>query len=573
MFAHSKKIAIALRIFILSGVVFQAMNAFAQLNTGLSFYAPPRALGVFEVTQYPGRSAHDLKERTLGPIYYSYTVAPSHAVVANQPVEHRISIQNTSWTTQDVSLQLYGNNYPLSLYGQYIRLEPWVSYSIRFWHQPASGYFSGRIDYTMMIQSASHGYKTATWPIYVFPAQPVAGSATVATTAYPSYQVAWIEPGNLFAGFYGRTIFPDVYLAYLRHLKSIGVRTLVLAYSEYNIGSEQCAYYKNTGFSGYPFCSRLAIYDYMGSAYYDVATGTTHDVSGGFDVVERTLSYADQLNMKVIIGLGKAQDENFGVDLAAYLFMIPSATINGPLSANLEARKQNIIQKETQVATDIWRSYGNHKSFYGFYLTHETNCLDHLRIHNYDPLAREIRRIMPPDKLIMVSPPLLSQACTSGQSLASEISQLEADIVAYQDGAGAGIAPNYAGYPTTTWNAWNAIYSMPTYFAQRALAHAQTNKHIWSNLELWRMTGVSGYSSNGAYSGTWYEASTQINSAAPYVGQIMVNEGLRYFYPSCQKGLKLPTEPIGQSYAAQAWYDYDLRLRPAFATPMNAAIP
>lgn len=514
----------------------------AAATSAVSPYTPAPNLASFNVREIAGMpAAIDQTAAAFAEVHFAFTVAPAHSVVENQPVELRANVYTTSTQPVGINLQYYasGNSgyFALAASAYWLVLQPHTQYLVTFWYVPGMAGYLGNVTFYALAQQSASAWKSLTWPVDVFPTQPLFGGVT---NAFPAFHVVWIEPGALAPGVVLRRHGPvtaAAYTDYITQLHERGVGTLVLAYSQSVLGDVPCAFYTRRDYSGLPFCNAGIPYD----------------------VVEQTLARADALGMKVIVGLGQAGGDTFTLELASYYGQHPSVFPN--LSPALAAKKAHILELQTRIAQDIWRHYGKrHASFYGFYLGLESNCHDQVTTHNYNPLAATLRRLSGADKVLMVSPPLLDKACTRvSQSLRDLILQTDADIIAYQDGAGAGTVINLGtdgvrSNDDLTLNTFNAQNTLNTYIANFTwlmLQHQHTGRHIWSNIETWRMTGPT-YSAVDASTGASYQLDAQVLYASLYVGQLMLNEGTRYFYAPGSP-LTLADGHAAQT-VSQAWY-------------------
>lgn len=255
------------------------------------------------------------------------------------------------------------------------------------------------------------------------------------TPALPLLLAGWCDPGALVEGWgYSRErpVTEQDIRDEIDAMQRIGMNTVIITYVEY-------------GLSFYP--SQVLSYPYF-----------------GLDVVEIMLSQADQNGMHAFLGLGRGED--------IYLLWYG---LNDP------ARLQTGVEFSAKVARELWQLYGHHPSFYGWYLTHEMNDLAKASRY-YDPVADSCHAFSP-DKPVLVAPagtPIINREL---------LRQSHVNIFAYQDAVGAG----YKNY-SYTYDSEIRIADLDSVFSRYANWHKGTDKHIWSDLEIWRAAKETGYS-------------------------------------------------------------------------------
>lgn len=297
------------------------------------------------------------------------------------------------------------------------------------------------------------------------------------TPALPYLQGAWIESFAAIRDCQGpdRAATERNLRDSIDAMKRLGMNVLIIAYVEYQ------------GTFFYP--SEIEFYD------HDVkrmARGREHP----FDVVGTVLSQADKNGMHVFLGIGRGGD--------TYLLWEFE-------KAGWKERNAAALDLGRWVAKELWDRYHHHPSFYGWYFTHEMNDLAKASAY-YDPLA-DFCHSLSPDKPVLVAPagtPLITP-----QSLAAS----RVDIFAYQDAVGSGYVPH-----KNTFNPENRIAMLDTIYAKYRDWHAGTNKHLWSDLEIWEMDGSQGY--GGSYPPTFRRVKRQIEIEAKYVQMLT---GYAYF--------------------------------------------
>lgn len=319
----------------------------------------------------------------------------------------------------------------------------------------------------------------SSWDLEVIPSE---------TRALPILSAAWIEPGAYIDGIYdqARPIRSRDVRDDMDSMHAVGIDTVVFTYSEYLL-------------AGW-------------GAFYDTSLPELAESSAEFDVLEAVLDAAERNGQHVYVGLGRGDD--------LYLTY---------LGFNDPARVAAGLDWAERLSTDIWKKYGDSEAFYGWYLTHE--AADIAGANNfYDPITEYLRGFSP-DKPVMVAP--------SGTPVASNavISSSEADVFAYQDAVGAGyIGPtasclpacegphtNFSSGYAYTFNPENRIADLGLLFETYSTWHTDSDKVIWSDLEVWEMAGPA-YS--GAYAASFDRVIQQIDAQAPHVDLISA-----YAYP------------------------------------------
>jgi hypothetical protein len=181
------------------------------------------------------------------------------------------------------------------------------------------------------------------------------------------------------------------------------------------------------------------------------------------------------------------------------------------------------------MATDLNSQYGNRKSFEGWYLAHETNCLD-VGANYFYPISAFLKTIS--NKKVMISPTVDARMCFGGSLLdfATNYKGL-IDIYSYQDTVGAGTihVNGYGAYYYSLAARNQRIYQLVNsgLLYSLKLIHAQTGTEFQINAEGWEMDGSVGY--GGAYAGDWSRIQTQLNAYSTYTENIMLNEGFLLF--------------------------------------------
>lgn len=516
-------------------------NTHAQILPAITPAAQPGTLSVFESdASIPYTVDRYLSQNNTSNVFSSFSIAPSHVVLRNQLVELRLYLLNTGSAARDVNVQFYFNSVAplnkLMVSPRTITLRPYKDNLLRIWISPY--YFPGK--QTLIANISGSGISTVNREQKIFVAEPLtlAGGKPASS---PFATTIWIEPGAMLTGMVPRisltpygynpyfsmlnlgytgpalmanttSISSEHYFNYLAWLKFTGIRTIVIAYSEYQNKK----------------------YFHQASA----AIPNAENVIPSFDFLDFTLSSAQTLGMNVIVGLNKGGEENLFVTVNEQLQRPGQlARPTSDLPQETKNKVSAVRNGQTQLAKDLWTKYGyRYRSFYGFYLAHESNCFDQISELNYNPLATEIRKFMPLDKVIKISPPIISRSCGSTEPMNQQIAASKADVISYQDGVGAGFVSTN-GYPEKTFNYQRSINGLTALYTEKAQWHNGSNRHIWANIEIWRYIQhpevplANDYSQKDSFSAPLSELRSQIELAQPHTGQLMINEGLRYFHP------------------------------------------
>ncbi len=317
------------------------------------------------------------------------------------------------------------------------------------------------------------------------PSQAAAAPAPVSTTAIATpvqlaasarhavaddrrFHGVWVEPGAiaLVAKDPSRPTLEKVTRESVRAMHEIGATTIILAYAEQN------------GVFYYP--SAIEYHD------RDLKR-TVKGADCPFDVYGTVLDEADRLGLHVFLGLGRSGDT-----LLLWEFDKPG----------WDERNQRASEIGRRVAAELHQRYSRHRSFHGWYLTHEMNDLAKASAY-YDPVADDCHKLSP-EKPVLAAPagtPIITKEL---------LARSKVDIFAYQDAVGAGYVPYIYTYtPERRLALLNDAYR------QYAQWHAGTGKRIWSDLEIWEMDGTQGYS--GAFAASFERVKRQMELEAPHV--------------------------------------------------------
>ena len=336
----------------------------------------------------------------------------------------------------------------------------------------------------------------------------VVGSPTV---GQPRFSGAWIEPGAAIQ------TAPDTTPAGIeKHIRAsvdamhaLGIRFLILAYAEAG------------GVFYYP--SRLTYMDRAGGTTavpLPTSEGANQKTStGGSDVYGIVLSQAQKRGMAVFVGLSRGGDMHL-----LWEFDKPGWT----------ERNAVALRIGEAMAHELHARYGHYRSFYGWYFTHEVSDLAKAAAY-YDPLARYCRALAP-ERVVLIAP--------SGTPIGSReiIARSEVDIICYQDAVGTGYIPYQY-----TWNPERRIAMLEEIFTRYQSWHEGTDKHIWSDLEVWEMDGKSGYTN--PYPPSFARVKRQLEIEAAHVPVLTAYAWHGYLHPPLAKGkVDLRARTLYQDY-------------------------
>ncbi len=283
------------------------------------------------------------------------------------------------------------------------------------------------------------------------------------TKALPFFDTAWLEPLCYCMGKDKMKSSPEDVSQYLRVLKSVGIHSVIITYTE--------SLYNGIG-PFYP--SELPEFKELPAAL-------------DYDFVGAVLEESDRSGMNVFVGLGRGDD-----------LML---TWDGFLD---KERFNKQIDYSIRLASELWKAYGHHISFYGWYIAHEADDLS--RANNYyNPVSSHLHALNAA-KPVMIAPagtPIIDS---------NILNSCDYDIIAYQDAVGSGYIPY-----VNTFEQERRILMLHDIYHRYEKAHIGTNKHIWTDLEIWKMDGPE-YSK--AYASSYHQIARQIEIERCYVDSI-----------------------------------------------------
>lgn len=285
------------------------------------------------------------------------------------------------------------------------------------------------------------------------------------TRALPILTGGWIDPAALDSYQQKQLPTEEDVRGYVDAFHDIGINVLILTYSE------------------------LIMSD-MG-AYWPSKLPELQKQTFPWDPVGTIIDQAAKNGQHVIVGPGRGED----LHLLWGGFDEPDRVRAG-------------VHFTNRKVAELWNLYGHYPSFYGWYISHEAN--DIAKANRYYNEVADFMREFSPDKAIMISPsgtPMLSPEVISGSRY---------EMFVYQDAVGSGYIPY-----ENTWNPFRRIEMLEEVYTHYAEMHEPTRKHLWSNLEIWRMDGPT-YSNS--YPAPWDQVKTQIDIHKKHVDWITTYE-------------------------------------------------
>jgi len=124
----------------------------------------------------------------------------------------------------------------------------------------------------------------------------------------------------------------------------------------------------------------------------------------------------------------------------------------------------------------------------------------------YNPVA-DFCHALSPDKVVLIAPagtPIVTK---------ESLRRCSVDIVAYQDAVGSGYVPY-----KNTFDPENRMRMLDEMYSRCAAWHEGTDKHCWTDLEIWEVDGTQGY--GGSYPAPFSRVRRQLETEVKYVPTI-----------------------------------------------------
>jgi hypothetical protein len=323
----------------------------------------------------------------------------------------------------------------------------------------------------------------------------------------------WLEIGNLGSGMNsvnGNISKMDV-VNLINEYFSLGINLIIISYCEMH------------GYFYYP--SKIS------STFnrYIVSTGGKYTsmsvipkqvycplLTNGDNLFDVIFDCADEIGMKIIMGLGRTEDWTLMNDIYANL-------IKSPLSLPLDVNQRlgEVIHFSKMMGTELY-------DLYGWYLCHETQYHD-VGANYYDPVSTHLKSLNPHHQ-VMISPPATYRNRFIGKSLTESLENCNIDIIAIQDALGAGylsITDKY--YFTPAARSQRLLELQKDVYPQIKSAVENAGKIFWVMSEVWEMDGTCPIQGNygSPYTGDfWSRIYFQLDLASKYSTKVILNEGL-----------------------------------------------
>lgn len=351
------------------------------------------------------------------------------------------------------------------------------------------------------------------------------------------FNIVWLEPQSINISVLGREgqATSEDLRKVLQTYKRMGIATLVVAYSEF---LNQILFKSQKEWSYVSFNK---------NDKGEILTSTVHSKSSyngllkDGDFMDVLMMEAEALGLNVYLGLSRTGDLHLLGDIYHTVKGDPEAMVFPGYDVN--ARLNTALFYSKQVANELWSRYSGNPSFSGWYLTHETSCLD-VGLNYYRPMAEYLKHISPKQK-VMISPLSNAKSCFSTKSYLDLVEENKnlIDVYAYQDSIGAG-SLYVNGIPQNLYSdaarIQRIVELMDGRLEELKLIHAQTGTQFWMNTEAWEMKGTScplgelegdgsGNRYGCPYPGDWSRVSVQLKNWAEYTPHLMLNEGFSQF--------------------------------------------
>jgi hypothetical protein len=422
------------------------------------------------------------------------TVVPAAPVSDRTRIEIRVGLENHSSTPRQYDAQFFVDRAgPTTQIGRQTVAVPAQGRALaRCWWDTRGR--AGKHQLVCRVETAGQATERC-WPIEVIASD---------TPGLPFFQGVWIEPFGVLASC--QAARPEETEANVRAsvdaMCRLGMDMIVFGYVEYQ------------GTFFYP--SQIEFYDRE-------VNRQSRGRDCRFDMVEMVLSQADKHGKHVFLGLGRSGD-------LWLLWQFEKPDWN--------RRNAEAIDVSTRIARELWQKYGHHRSFYGWYLTHEMGDLAKSSAY-YNPVA-DFCHNLAPEKPVLAAPadvPAMPKKALQESSV---------DIFAYQDAVGSGYVPGKYTYKPD-----NRIVMLDEVYARYRGFHEGTDKHFWSDLEVWEMDGSQGY--GGAYPAAFERVKRQIEIERKYMPVLTAYAWHGYLHDPACRASKIDPRAVQLFQSYSAW--------------------
>jgi len=284
---------------------------------------------------------------------------------------------------------------------------------------------------------------------------------------------------------------------------------------------------------------------------------------------------AARQSLQVLIGLSRTGDLYLLPDYENSLR--PGGVLRFP-GRDMNSRFTAAEYYTKATAKDLYEQYGHSPAFAGWFLTHETDCLD-VGMRYFQPMGQYLKGLSP-GKKVGISPHAEGRVCFSNTPSGSisyfgivDANKAWIDTYAYQDSLGAASLTMadtyYSAYAAAYYGKIFNIFSTTPYTGHLAVVnyftdaaryqrigelnstgrllslkqmHAQTGTWFWMNTVGWEMNGICPKGTptpapgnpnaryGCAYAGPWSRLQVQLDTWNQYTPHLMLNEGFALKY-------------------------------------------
>lgn len=481
-----------------------------------------RAVVLFLLFVVSDDNVYAAQPEVSGPVKASMSVVPPRTILKTQGFDLRMGLINDTAATKTFSVQFYVNTESsfLRILAAPITAQVAAGQSTVVTADWRPGeYFAG--DHTLLAVAYDelNNRLETSWDVSISTA-----------TSSKKVRALWFEPEALIyreAG-WGESHIREM----VRQMDGLGIELLIFSYVEYY----GCYHYPVKGLDVDPY------FDYDENKLLDPANKDERCYyDGHIDLLGVILDEAEKVGMHVLIGPGRGGDGPFFLDHYGWwqAALTGASSYKGvPLNqyiTELSARLNTISSINLAVAKDVYEKYGHHQSFYGFYLSHEQNCMDY-GANYYGYISPALKAATRPNFPVLIAPYGDVQNCLISAPVEQTINAMDLDILAPQDSVGPGWSEHSLTY---TWNPWTTIPGVSARFAEHKQEIVdRAGKHMWATVEIWRMYDHPQRDTLGY--GCWGEQLPcvaadfateflpQLDAVSPHVSMLTVNESIGY---------------------------------------------